>query len=93
MRALVAELENKIVTSKEIEIMKQSRVFDGFTIILTLAILIMPFALNYGTEWIILNIALGISLLSNVFITNKKIKIFISVLCVLAILYAYFQMK
>ena len=82
-----------MLTIKQILIMKPLSVFDGFSIILALAILILPFALNYTIEYLILHTAMGISLLSNVFITNMKIKIFISVLCVLAILYAYFQMK
>jgi hypothetical protein len=61
--------------------MKQLSVFEGFNIILALAILILPFALNYKTEGLILHTAMGISLLSNVFIKNKKIKISIAVLC------------
>lgn len=82
-----------MLTIKQILIMKPLSVLDGFNIILALAILILPFALNYKTEDLILHTAMGISLLSNVLITNKKIKISIAVLCVLAILYAYFQMK
>jgi hypothetical protein len=82
-----------MLTIKQILIMKQLSVFDGFNIILALAILIMPFAFNYETSLMISNIVIGISLLSNVFIKNKKIKISIAVLCLLAILYAYFQIK
>jgi hypothetical protein len=82
-----------MLTIKQILIMKPLSVFDGFNIILALVCLIMPFAFNYETSLMTSNIVIGISLLSNIFITNKKIKISIAVLCVLAILYAYFQIK
>ena len=71
--------------------MKKITVLDGFTILLALAIFLMPFVFNY--ESMILNFVISISLLSNVFITNKKVKIFIAVACLSAILYSYFQIK
>lgn len=73
--------------------MKQVKVLDGINIILALIFIIMPFAFKYETGRMISNISVGISLLSNVFITNKKIKISIAVLCMLAILYDYVQIN
>lgn len=73
--------------------MKQFTVLDGFNIFLALIILTMPFVFSYDIESCILSIAMGISLLSNVFITNKKVNIFITVACLSAILYSYFQIK
>ena len=72
--------------------MKQLSALDGFTIVLALASFILPFALNYNAERLIHNTATGIILLSNVFIKNKKIKISIAVLCMLANLYAYYNL-
>lgn len=73
--------------------MKQSRVFDGFIIILALTILIVPYVFTYKIDGILLNSAMGISLLSTVFVTNKKVKIFIAVFCLLMVLASYLYMK
>ena len=73
--------------------MKQSRVFDGFITILALTILIVPYVFTYKIYGIILNSAMGISLLSTVFVTNKKVKIFIAVFCLLMVFASYLFVK
>lgn len=73
--------------------MKQFTVLDEFNIVLALIIFTMPFVFSYDIGSLILSIAMGISLLSNVFTTNKKVKIFITVACLSAIFYAYFQFR
>ena len=73
--------------------MKQSRVFDGFTIVLASTILIVPFVFTYKIDGILLNSAMGISLLSTVFVTNKKVKFFIAVFCLLMVFASYLFIK
>jgi hypothetical protein len=73
--------------------MKQYTLLDGFNVVLALTAIIIAIVFNYGTASKIINITIAISLLSSVFITNKKVRIFISVACLSALFYSYFQFK